>query len=505
MRAVCLSASLLLGVHFAPAQTLKEFEKKVTEFTLPNGLHFIIAERHEAPVVSFHTYVNAGSVDDPSGATGIAHMFEHMAFKGTETIGTTNWPNEKLALDAIEASYDRLEAEQNKGPKADPQKIRTLHGQVTKAIDRAQTFVIPNEYPRLIEENGGAGMNAGTNYDSTEYYYSLPSNRIELWFLLESQRFLHPVFREFYKERDVVLEEYRMRVESSPQGRLLEDLLATAFAAHPYRNPPAGWPSDIVNLRLSDAKRFFEEYYVPANITIAIVGDVDPDEARRMAERYFGGLKARPLPPLVRTQEPPQPGPKMVAVNSMNQPLLVVGYKRPDQYDHDDPAFDIISGVLSGGRTGLLYQDLVRDKRLALEAETGDAFPDSRYPNLFLFFLAPTLGHTVEENQKELDSLLNRFMAQKMDNETLARVKTKARAEVIRRLASNPGLASLLASYYAGYGDWRKLFTSLDDLDRVTADDVQRVARKYLVVGSRTIAYTVSSPPTGGRSRGGRQ
>ena len=189
----------------------------------------------------------------------------------------------------------------------------------------------------------------------------------------------------------------------------------------------------------------------------------------------------------------------------MNQPLLVVGYKRPDQYDHDDPAFDIISGVLSGGRTGLLYQDLVRDKRLALEAETGDAFPDSRYPNLFLFFLAPTLGHTVEENQKELDSLLNRFMAQKIDSAMLARVKTKARAEVIRRLASNPGLASLLASYYAGYGDWRKLFTSLDDLDRVTADDVQRVARKYLVVGSRTIAYTVSGPPTGGGSRGGRQ
>ena len=505
MKAVCLSASLLFGVYCAPAQSLKEFEKKVTEFTLPNGLHFIIAERHEAPVVSFHTYVNAGSVDDPSGATGIAHMFEHMAFKGTETIGTTNWPNEKLALDAIEAAYDRVEAEQNKGPKADPQKIRTLHEQVTKAIDRAQTFVIPNEYPGLIEENGGAGMNAGTNYDSTEYYYSLPSNRIELWFLLESQRFLHPVFREFYKERDVVLEEYRMRVESSPQGRLLEDLLATAFAAHPYRNPPAGWPSDIVNLRLSDAKRFFEEYYVPANITIAIVGDVNPEEARRMAERYFGGLKARPLPPLVHTKEPPQPGPKMAAVDSMNQPLLVIGYKRPDQYDHDDPAFDVISGILSGGRTGLLYQDLVRDKRLALEAETGDAFPDSRYPNLFLFFVAPTLGHTVEENQKELDSLLNRFMAQKMDNETLARVKTKARAEVIRRLASNPGLASLLASYYAGYGDWRKLFTSLDDLDRVTADDVQRVARKYLVAGSRTIAYTISSPPTGGGSRGGRQ
>ncbi len=480
-----------------PAQMLQEFEKKVTEFTLPNGLHFILAERHEAPVVSFHTYVNAGSVEDPSGATGIAHMFEHMAFKGTDTIGTTNWPEEKKALDAIEAAYNRLEAEQSKGPKADAAKIMALSEQVNMAIERAQTFVIPNEYPRIIEENGGAGLNAGTSYDSTEYFYSLPSNRIELWFLLESQRFLHPVFREFYKERDVVQEENRMRVESSAQGKLVEDFLATAFAAHPYRNPPGGWPSDIANVRLSDAKAFFEKYYIPANITIAIVGDVNPAEARRMAERYFGPLPRRPLPPLLRTEEPPQPGPKTALVGSPSQPLLVIGYKRPDQYDKDDPVFDIISEILSSGRTGLLYQELVRDKKLALAAEAAAEFPDSRYPNLFLFFLAPAIGHTVEENEKAFDDLLDRFKAQKVDSQTLARVKVKARAGVIRRLDNNAGLASLLAANYAAYGDWRKLFTSLDDLDKVTADEVQRVARQYFVTSSRTIGYTVpmEAPP----------
>src|SRR5690242_6390925 len=268
-----------------PAQNLAEFEKKVTEFTLGNGLHFIVVERHEAPVVSFHTYVEAGSVDDPSGSTGIAHMFEHMAFKGTETIGTTNWPEEKKAIAAVEAAYDRLDAERNRGPKADAAKVKALEAQVQAAIQHAESYVIPNEYPRLIEENGGVGMNASTSFDSTEYFYSLPSNRMELWFLLESQRFLQPVFREFYKERDVVLEEYRMRVQSSPQGKLLEDFLATAFEAHPYRNPPAGWPSDIVNLRLADARAFFQKYYVPANITIGIVGDVHPAEARRLAEK----------------------------------------------------------------------------------------------------------------------------------------------------------------------------------------------------------------------------
>jgi predicted Zn-dependent peptidase len=495
-----LFVALLLGSACLPAQDLKQFEKKVTEFTLPNGLHFIVVERHEAPVVSFHTYVNAGSADDPSGQTGIAHMFEHMAFKGTDTIGTTNWTDESKALAAIESAYDRLDAEENKGAKADEASVKNLEDQLKTAIDRAQMFVVPNEYPRIIEENGGAGLNAGTNYDSTEYFYSLPSNRIELWFLLESQRFLHPVFREFYKERDVVQEENRMRVESDPQGKLLESFLATAFTAHPYRNPAGGWPSDVDTLRIADAKAFFQKFYVPANITIAIVGDVNPADARRLAERYFGPMPRRPLPPLLHTQEPLQPGPKTAVVDSPSQPLLVVGYKRPDQYDKDDPVFDIISEILSSGRTGLMYQELVRDKKLALAAEAGDTFPAGRYPNLFLFFIAPGLGHTVEENQKALDDLLERFKSHKVDEQTLARVKTKARAAVIRRLDNNSGLASLMAANYATYGDWRKLFTSLDDLEKVTADDVQRVARKYFVTSSRTVAYSVEPPAAAGRA-----
>jgi predicted Zn-dependent peptidase len=303
VRAFCLCTILLLAPLHLPAQDLKAFEKKVTEFTLANGLHFIVVERHDAPVASFHTYVNAGSVDDPSGATGIAHMFEHMAFKGTESIGSKNWPEEKKAMDNVEDLYDRLQAERNKGPKADTKRTEQLEYQLKTAIERAQAYVDSNAYTRIIEENGGAGMNAGTALDSTEYYYSLPSNRIELWFLLESQRFLQPVFREFYKERDVVMEEYRMRVESSPQGKLMQAFLSIAFAAHPYRNPPGGWPTDIMSLRRSDALAFYQKYYAPANINIALVGDVNPTEARRMADKYFGPLPARPLPPVIHTED----------------------------------------------------------------------------------------------------------------------------------------------------------------------------------------------------------
>jgi predicted Zn-dependent peptidase len=492
-----LSMVLALGPLLS-AQNLKEFEKKVTDFTLPNGLHFILAERHEAPVVSFHTYVNAGSVDDPTGQTGLAHMFEHMAFKGTETIGTKDWPSERKALEAIEEVYDKIEAERNRGPKADESALGALEIRLKMAIDQAQSFVEPSEYTRIIEENGAAGLNAGTNLDSTEYYYSLPSNRIELWFLMESQRFLHPVFREFYKERDVVMEEHRMRVESNPQGKLQQEFLATAFEAHPYHNPPGGWPSDIASLRRSQAKAFFDTYYVPSNVTIAIVGDVNPAEAKRMAERYFGPWASRPLPPVVHTKEPTQSGPKRAIVESASQPVELIGYKRPDQYDRDDPTFDVIQLVLANGRTGLMYKELVQDKKIALAAQVIGNFPGSRYPNLFTFVLAPSLGHTLEENEKALDDLLRRFVQKPVDADALARAKTQARAGVIRRLADNAGLASLLTAYAVNYGDWRKLFTSIDDLNKVTANDVQRVALHYFVNSSRTNAYT-AQPAAGGR------
>ena len=491
MRSIRIFSSLLLVSLCLPAQDLKQFEKKVTEFTLANGLHFIVAERHEAPVVSFHTYVNAGSVDDPSGETGLAHMFEHMAFKGTDTIGTRDWPAEKNALDAIETAYDKLQAERNKGPKADEAQLTYLESQVKIMIDRAQAFVQPNEYTRVLEENGAVGLNASTGPDATQYFYSLPSNRLELWFLMESQRFLHPVYREFYKERDVVMEENRMRVESSPQGKLFQAFTATAFMAHPYRNPPGGWASDISSLRRGEAEAFFAKYYVPSNMVMTIVGDVDPAEAKRLAERYFEPMRAQTPPPLVHTREPVQAGPKQAEVVSPSQPIAVIGYKRPDQYDKDDPVFDVIQLILSSGRTGLMYKELVQDKKLALAAQAASTYPGGKYPNLFVFFLAPSLGHTTGENVKALDDLLARFESRPPDAEQLARAKTQARASVIRRLANNAGLAELLAVAYMNYGDWRKLFTQIDDLNKVTAEDVHRVSAQYFTPSNRTLSYLV--------------
>ncbi len=485
-----LSLSALLLSAGLQAQSLEEFEKKVTEFTLDNGLQFLVIERHEAPVVSFHTYVNAGAVDDPKGETGIAHMFEHMAFKGTPDIGSKDWPKEKAALAHIEEVYDQLDAERNKGFRADPDKIKQLEAQVKDAIATADSYVQPNEYDRIVESNGGVGMNAGTSEDATQYFYSFPANKLELWFLLESERFLHPVLREFYKERDVVREERRMRVESSAQGLLIETTLATAFAAHPYKNWAGGWPSDIENFRATEAQEFFDTYYGPSNLTIAIAGDVDPKEAKALAEKYFGRIAARPNPPLVRTVEPPQMGEKRAKVATPSQPLLLITYKRPDQYSPDAAALDVLAEVLTGGRTGIMQRELVQDKQISLGLQAVSEYPGSRYPSLFLLFDVPAQTSSIEENEKAFNDIIERVKNEPVEQAAIDRVTTQLRAQIIRSLASNTGLASTLSSYQANFGDWRRLFTQLKDYEAVTPEDLQRVARAYLTAESRTVSYT---------------
>ncbi len=505
-RALGLRCLFLAGLLVLPArpQNLKEFEKSVTEFTLPNGLHFIAVERHEAPVVSFYTYANVGSVDDPKGATGLAHMFEHMAFKGTERIGSKNWPAEKKALDAVDQAFSDLMAEKNKGRLADKAKVEQLEKAFQGAVEKAGELAQSNDYSRIIEENGGVGMNAATGPDSTVYFYSLPSNRAELWFYMESERFLHPVFREFYKERDVVREERRMRTDSNPVGKLVETFLGQAFIAHPYRQPPVGWPSDLEYLNVAEAKQFFETYYVPNNLTIAIVGDIDPQQIRRLAASYFGRLERRPLPPAIHTVEPPQEGTRRVEVESPAQPVVILGYKKPSEYDPDRAVFDVISSVLSGGRTGWLYKELVRDRQISLDAGGFPHFPGDKYPGLFVFYSFPTSGHTVEENEKAMYGLIEKIKTEKVDTDTLNMVKTKNRAELIRKLESNADLAGELASYYANFGDWRQLFYALDEINKVTAEDVQRVAKKYFRPESLTVAYLVA-PPQNPNPRNGQQ
>jgi len=478
----------------ASAQNLADLEKRITEFTLPNGLHFIVLERHSAPVFAGLSFVNAGAANDPSGKAGIAHMFEHMAFKGTPSIGSKNYAAEKAALDALEKTYDALEEERRKGPRADKAKITKLEADVKAAIDKTFTHVDQDAFTRMVEENGAVGLNAGTSMDSTVYFMSLPANRLEMWFMLEADRFINPVFREFYKERGVVRNEYAMRIESDPQGQLVTALMNTAFADSPYHVGYAGIPSDIENLRVADALAFRKTYYVPGNITVVVAGDVDPKEVKALATKYFGPMPAGPLPPPVITKEQPQRGEKRVAIETESQPMVAIGYKRPDALNADDPIFDVISGILSQGRTGRLYKELVEEKKLALGAAAYATFPGGKQDNLYIIFMVPNSGKTIEELEKATYEIVERLKKEPVDDATLKRVKINVRAGLIRGLNSNMGMANALAAAHVGYGNWRKLYSQLDELDKITAADVQRVMKTYFTATGRTVAYM--SPAT---------
>ncbi len=472
----------------AHAQDLASFEKRTTVKVLPNGLTLIVSERPEAPVFSFYTLVDAGSADDPQGDSGLAHMFEHMAFKGTQEIGTTNYPAEKIALAKVEVAYAAYDAELRKRVGQNPERLATLKKAFQDAQAGAQKFVIPNQFSLIAEQHGAVGINASTAEDSTQYFWSMPSNRLELWAYLESQRIAQPVQREFYKERDVVQEERRMRTDSSPTGRMVEQFLSAAYVAHPYGRPGVGWESEISQVTATEAEAFHKKYYVPSNIVVAVVGDIKASEAMPILERYFSKIPAGPKPEPMTTVEPRQFAEKSVVIREATQPFYIEGYHRPDYRDPDDSVYDAITDIFSNGRTARLYRSLVRDQQIAATAEGFSGFPGDKYPGLFAVYAVPLPGHTPEEMRTAIHKELDRLKTQDITDEELARFKTRAKADLLRGLADNEGLAHQLAEYQTRYGDWRQLFRELDKINAVTKADVRRVANKIFVDGNRTSA-----------------
>lgn len=483
--------SIALTLH---AQDIASFEKRITVRKLPNGLTIVLMERPEAPVFSFYTRVNAGSTQEGPGITGLAHMFEHMAFKGTNEIGTTNWPAEKVALEKVETAYAAYLKENLKEVGRDDKKVAELEKAWQAAAAAADEFVVPNQFGEIVESQGGVGLNASTDRDATTYFYSFPQNRLELWAYLESERFLEPVMRQFYKERDVVYEERRMSVDSSPQGRLLEQFLRAAFVAHPYGRPVIGWPSDLRAFSATDAANFFRKFYVPANMVVTVVGDVKAAEAMPIIEKYFGRIPARPAPEPLRTQEPPQQAVRTVLIHDHSQPLYIEGYHRPDFRDPDDAVYDVLADLLSKGRTSRLYRSLVRDKRIAIAAQ-GGSFPGSKYPNLFFFFAAPTQGHTAEEMAVPIHEEIEKLKTQDVTDDELQSIKTRAKADLIRGLGDDQGLAAQLGEYQALYGDWRELFRQIEEIEKVTKADIRRVANKTFHEENRTVATMETEAP----------
>jgi predicted Zn-dependent peptidase len=478
---------LLILTTLAAAQDLASFEKRITVKKLPNGLTIVICERPEAPVFSFFTMVDAGSTQDPMGKTGLAHMFEHMAFKGTDKIGTTNYAAEKPALERVETAYAAYIAERDKRVGRDEAKLKQLEKAWKDDIAAADKFVVPNQFGKIIEQSGGQDLNAFTDYDETAYHYALPANRLELWAYLESERFLHPVLREFYKERNVVIEERRMRTDSNPIGRLLEQFSAAAFEAHPYHRPTVGWMSDLNSFSATDAKKFFDKYYVTSNMVVAVAGDVKASQVLPMLEKYFGRLPASQKPDETTTTEPPQNSERKVVLMEKSQPLYLEGYHRPDYMTKDDAVYDAITDLMSEGRTSRLYRALVRDKKIASFSAGFSGLPGTKYPHLFAFYAFPLPGHTPQEVGDAIHVEIERLKKEDISDDELKMIKTRTKANLIRGLGENGGLATQLAIYQTRYGDWRELFRSVDRIDKVTKADIRRVANETFNDNNRTV------------------
>jgi predicted Zn-dependent peptidase len=487
---------LILLSALAAAQDVASFEKRITVKQLPNGLTILICERPEAPVFSFFTMVDAGSTQDPMGKTGLAHMFEHMAFKGTDKIGTTNYAAEKPALEKVETAYAAYLAERDKSVGRDETKLKQLEKAWKDAIAEADKYVVPNQFGKIVEQSGGQDLNASTDYDETDYHYSLPVNRLELWAYLESERFLHPVLREFYKERNVVIEERRLRTDSNPIGRLLEQFNAAAFEAHPYHRPTVGWMSDLNSFSATDAKSFFDKYYVPANMVVAVAGDVKASEVMPILEKYFGRLPARSKPDETTTTEPPQNSERKVILKEKAQPLYLEGYHRPDYRTKDDAVYDAITDLMSEGRTSRLYRALVRDKKIASFAAGFSGLPGTKYPHLFAFYAVPLPGHSTQEMADAIHVEIERLKKEDISDDELKMIKTRTKANLIRGLGDNQGLAAQLADYQTRYGDWRELFRSVDRIDLVTKADIRRVANETFNDTNRTVGVIETAAGT---------
>lgn len=492
---ICFKLALFLAVILIlasslPAQTFEAIKIQVKVHILKNGMKFILLERHEAPVVSFHVYADVGSANETYGITGISHLLEHMAFKGTKVVGVKDYETEIKALEELDALYDQIKREEAQ-VKPDAQKLEEMKKKFEALRLKAKEFVVTNELIDMMRRQGDQGINAYTSNDATQYIDSLPSNKLEYWMAVTSDRFLNPVFREFYKERDVVMEERRLGLETRPMGRLIEDFFATAFKAHPYHHTIVGHMSDLRNITRQDVKDYFKKYYGPSNLTVGIVGDVAADEVFKLAETYFERIPSGPKPEPVRTEEPEQWGERHVTVTARSQPILVVGYHRPNARHQDSAALEALANIIGQGRSSRLYQVMVKEKKVAVQTGSFNGFPGDKFPNLIAFYAVSSWGHKSDECLEVIDEEIDKIKKESVTPEELTKFKRNAIKNLLDRMKSNSRMAALFTYAEVVLGGLDAAFDQIKEIEAITAEDVQRVANTYLVKKQRTVGEII--------------
>ncbi|MFN8389773.1 MAG: pitrilysin family protein [Bdellovibrionota bacterium] len=462
----------------AAPDVMHTLASRVERFQLENGLRVILFRRENAPVFAGQTWVKVGGVDEVPGKTGAAHLLEHMAFKGTDKIGTKDYAKEKPLLDELETLMH--------------QKIKAGTPEAERAMAIYKELAglwVDNDFSRIYQRRGGVGLNAGTAKDYTMYQIELPSVAFELWCWMESERVLHPVFRQFYKEREVVREERRMRTDDDPGGKLYEAMLATAYWNHPYRLPTIGWSSDIRSLTADDTMALQQRYYRPDNMVVVLVGDLDPQVVKPMIQKYFGRLpKADSILPVVTAEEEPQEAPREVAVPFDAEPSLIMAYHKPVYPDADDIYFSILHSLLSGGKSSVLHRELVVEKQLATGVGTSEA-PGELFPSLFYVSATPRHGVTTRALMEEIQKTLDRIGRDGFSDEDFNAAKKRVKVGFLGGLDSNDELAETLGHAELLWNDWAAVLKMYEIVDGATKQNVQSLITKYLRPQNRTFAH----------------
>jgi predicted Zn-dependent peptidase len=474
-------------VHFQPhvsfADVIKDptqrLEQSVHKFTLSNGMRVVLVVRNEAPVFSGQVWVKVGGVNEVPGITGISHLLEHMAFKGSRVIGTNNYKNEKPLLDRLEQIAQAL-----------PSAANILEIDEVKEIQKKlEQYWKSDELSRMYIQRGAVGLNAQTGKDYTVYLVNLPKTAFELWCWLESDRLLSPVFRQFYEEREVVMEERRTRFEDSPDGKLYGALIASAFWSHPNRLPVIGWPSDLKELTATKVGEFYEVHYRPENIVLSLAGDLDPEIIKPILEKYFSRISIpNTQPPQIVTKEEQQMGERDIVVKYDADARLMLGYHKPVYPHPDDLYFSILHELLSGGRSSILHKELVIKKQLAVSVSTFEA-PGEQYPNLFVVYAMPKSGVSNERLRVEIQNIFDKLGKKYVTNDELEAAKKRVKASFIRRMSSNSGLARMFGKAELLWDDWRSVFEMYDMIFSTTSEDISRITNNYLIESNRTYAH----------------
>jgi predicted Zn-dependent peptidase len=493
-----LSTFLLLFASTPGARAQDPFDRAlvVHEHTLENGLRLFILPRPGVPIASFVVQYKIGGVNETAGNTGIAHFLEHLLFKGTTSVGTLDYEMEKVYLDQMDRLFDSILILQEVEP-TDTATIDVLMGRIRNLEDQAAALVTSNEFDIILSENGSRGLNATTTAESTTYFVELPSNRTELWFILEADRMRNPVFREFYTERDVVAEERRLRLENSPGGLLYQAHMASAFQEHPYGTPVVGFMEDIQRLTRAEVKSYFRRFYAPNNAVVAIAGDVDPGQILEWAREYFEPIPRGDDPPPVLVEEPRQTAERRVEVRYDAEPALRIGWKVPPSQSEDGPALYMLTSLLTGGRSSRLYRRLVLEDRIATGV-LSSIEPGQLFPGLFTVQASPLHPHSSLELEAAIYDELEELRLNGPHERELQRVRNQLEASEVRRLRSNFGLAIQVASSATLFGDWRVTFDFTERLLEVTPEDIQRVVGEYFEPESRTVATLVETSSEGG-------